>query len=157
MQGKMFEQISIKWIDVFVNVVIDRDLVLSLSFSKFPIDNKGSSKLYNRLKKDLEKYFSGKKINFLKYKVKYPNKKFSKTVLKEVRKIPYGCVVTYDELSKIVSSSPRAVGQALRTNKVPILIPCHRVVSKKGIGGFSFGIEIKKKLLKLEGALKQIN
>jgi len=44
----------------------------------------------------------------------------------------------------------RAVGQALKTNPVPILIPCHRVVAKSGLGGFSLGIELKKQLLTLE-------
>ncbi|MCX6695703.1 MAG: MGMT family protein, partial [Candidatus Altiarchaeota archaeon] len=46
-----------------------------------------------------------------------------------------------------------AVGQALKKNPVPVIIPCHRIVSSNGIGGFSCGLRLKKKLLRMEGAI----
>lgn len=50
--------------------------------------------------------------------------------------IPRGEVTTYGDIAKAIGSSPRAVGQACGNNPIPIIIPCHRVVSKHGAGGF---------------------
>jgi len=48
----------------------------------------------------------------------------------------------------------RAVGQALKRNRLPVIIPCHRVINKSGdLGGFSGGVELKRKLLNIEGRL----
>lgn len=62
---------------------------------------------------------------------------FQQRVWQALRDIPPGEVRTYGELAKQLHSAPRAVGQACRRNPIPILIPCHRVVSANGIGGFS--------------------
>ncbi len=75
---------------------------------------------------------------------------FQKAVYSEILKIPPGETVTYGELAERLSTSPRAVGQALRRNPIPLFIPCHRVVSRNGIGGFSSGAVIKEKLLDFE-------
>ncbi|MDX8401886.1 MAG: methylated-DNA--[protein]-cysteine S-methyltransferase [Mariprofundaceae bacterium] len=64
--------------------------------------------------------------------------------------IPPGNTRTYGELARRLGSSPRAVGQALRANPQPILIPCHRIVAANGLGGFSAGIEWKRRLLAFE-------
>jgi len=103
-----------------------------------------------RLKLDLTEYFQGGKIDFEEYEVVLPTK-FTAKVLNEVRKIKYGEVKTYKEIAEKIGTSYRAVGQALKRNPAPIIIPCHRVVAKNGLGGYSAGIEIKKELLKLEG------
>lgn len=50
--------------------------------------------------------------------------------------IPRGTVTTYGDIAKTIGSSPRAVGQACGANPIPVIIPCHRVVSKHGAGGF---------------------
>lgn len=72
-------------------------------------------------------------------------------VLKETRKIKYGTTITYSELARRIGSrAVRAVGSALSRNPVPIIIPCHRVVAKNGIGGFSCGVDMKNKLIELE-------
>jgi methylated-DNA-[protein]-cysteine S-methyltransferase len=62
-------------------------------------------------------------------------------VWQAMRNIPCGSVQTYGELSKLVHSSPRAIGQACGNNPIPIVIPCHRVVSKTGLGGFMHSSE----------------
>jgi len=67
--------------------------------------------------------------------------------------IPRGCVRTYGELAGQLNTSPRALGQALGANPIPILIPCHRIVAAHGPGGFAYGLEWKKKLLKFEGVI----
>jgi len=79
---------------------------------------------------------------------------FQQRVWQAARTIPYGQVVTYGELARM-SGSPqaaRAVGGALGSNPVPIVVPCHRVVAAKGaLGGFSLGLPLKRALLTLEG------
>lgn len=67
--------------------------------------------------------------------------------------IPMGHTLTYGELAKVLNSGPRAVGQALGANPLPILIPCHRIVAAQGLGGFSCGLEWKKRLLVFERSL----
>lgn len=69
-----------------------------------------------------------------------------------VREIPYGRTLSYKDVANLSGTSPRSVGRILSKNPLPLLIPCHRVIAKDGIGGF-FDIELKKKLLLLEGAL----
>ena len=71
-------------------------------------------------------------------------------VLKE--KVSFGKRITYGELGKLVGKHPRFVAYCMRINKFPILIPCHRVISKDGLGGFSYGIRIKRALLSFEEA-----
>ncbi len=61
---------------------------------------------------------------------------FQKMVWQALKNIPCGETRTYGELAKELSTSSRAIGQACRTNPVPIFIPCHRVVAKDHIGGF---------------------
>ncbi len=80
---------------------------------------------------------------------------FQKRVWEEVRKIPPGLTKTYGEVAKNIRiSSPRAIGQALKQNPLPIIIPCHRVIGKNGsLTGFSAGINIKQMLLNFEKGL----
>ncbi|HSD64345.1 MAG TPA: methylated-DNA--[protein]-cysteine S-methyltransferase [Ignavibacteriaceae bacterium] len=81
---------------------------------------------------------------------------FQLKVWKELSKIPFGKVMSYKEIAGKVggSSYVRAVGRANSQNPVPIIIPCHRVIESGGrLGGYSGGIEIKEKLLELEGSL----
>ena len=56
-------------------------------------------------------------------------------------KLPSGRVQTYGELAKQLHSSPRAIGQACGNNPIPIVVPCHRIVGKRGLGGFMLGID----------------
>ncbi|MDX8411442.1 MAG: methylated-DNA--[protein]-cysteine S-methyltransferase [Mariprofundaceae bacterium] len=71
--------------------------------------------------------------------------------------IPLGEVRTYGEVARELTSGPRAVGQALGANPLPILIPCHRVVAADGLGGFACGQRWKKILLQLEGVISPEN
>jgi methylated-DNA-[protein]-cysteine S-methyltransferase len=81
---------------------------------------------------------------------------FQQRVWCALQKIPVGSVTTYGELAKQLNSSPRAVGGACRANPLPIIVPCHRVVSRQGMGGYSgqttgVNMEIKRSLLRHEG------
>lgn len=79
---------------------------------------------------------------------------FLRDVWSVTMKIPYGQVKTYKWLSEMISrpGAVRAVGQAMRANPLPLIIPCHRVVRRDGtLGGFAMGLSWKVKLLELEG------
>lgn len=105
------------------------------------------------LYRDISRYLKGKKVDFLKYEPDLSDlTEFEQDVLNETRKIPYGTTITYSELADRIGSSggARAVGQALSKNPYPIMIPCHRVVARSGIGGYSGGVELKKRLLEIE-------
>ena len=67
--------------------------------------------------------------------------------------VTFGRVITYGEVAKKLGLSPRLVGYCMKINPFPVIIPCHRVLSQKGLGGYSAGLEVKKELLKHEGVL----
>ncbi|MDE2029837.1 MAG: methylated-DNA--[protein]-cysteine S-methyltransferase [Alphaproteobacteria bacterium] len=80
---------------------------------------------------------------------------FQHKVWREMAKIPSGSVRSYGEIARRIGNpkAARAVGAACGANPVPYIVPCHRVVAANGgLGGFSGGLDIKKKLLRVEGA-----
>lgn len=74
-------------------------------------------------------------------------------VFAAMQAIPYGATRTYGEIAKATGLRPDEVGQGCAANPIPVIIPCHRVLSATGLGGYSGGggIETKIALLKLEG------
>ena len=101
-------------------------------------------------------FSSSLRINNLKIDLKLEVTPFQKKVLNQLVLIPYGETKTYGEIAIKLKTSPRAVGNACRRNPIPIVIPCHRVVASKGLGGYSGATEgethyIKRYLLRLEG------
>ena len=81
---------------------------------------------------------------------------FQQRVWAALREIPYGQTRSYRELAQAAGSPRgyRAVGMANHRNPIPILIPCHRVVGADGsLTGYAGGLELKRKLLELEGVL----
>ncbi len=121
-------------------------------------DAQETIKQFLPLTKELDRYIKGEKIEFDVPVDLSALPSFTQEVLKEVKKIPYGETRTYGWLAKRIGlkNAARAVGNALKANPIPIIIPCHRVIRGDGtIGGFSLGIHIKKRLLSIEGiALK---
>ena len=77
---------------------------------------------------------------------------FSQKVLEAMQKIPFGSVQTYAQLAESAScpKGARAVGNVCRANPFPLIIPCHRVVARHGLGGFAYGLEMKMQLLDFE-------
>ena len=77
---------------------------------------------------------------------------FHRKVWQRLRKIPWGSALTYAEMATAVGSPRafRAVGQACAVNPLPIIVPCHRILAQAGLGGFSGGLDWKRKLLELE-------
>jgi len=83
---------------------------------------------------------------------------FQRRIWQAISEIPTGEIRTYGELSAEIGGTARAVGQACGANPFPIIVPCHRVVAKTGIGGFANArdgwlLETKRWLLKHEGVL----
>jgi|YelNatPaOPRAMG01_1025707.scaffolds.fasta_scaffold04422_1 methylated-DNA-[protein]-cysteine S-methyltransferase len=103
----------------------------------------------------LREYFNGKRKVF-EVPIEYSGSAFQEKVWNILLKIPYGRTVTYKFIAQKLGDEKnvRAVGKANGSNPIPIIIPCHRVINTNGsLGGYSCGIEIKEKLLKLEGSL----
>ncbi|MBO5119588.1 MGMT family protein [Methanocorpusculum sp.] len=71
-------------------------------------------------------------------------------IYRAVSLIPYGETRTYGEVAEAAGTHARVVGNAMSRNPTPLIVPCHRVVSADGLGGFSPDIAIKKELLALE-------
>lgn len=81
---------------------------------------------------------------------------FQRRVWRAILRIPYGRVRSYQWVAEKVGGKQyaRAVGMALGANPVPIVVPCHRIISHDGsLGGFGCGLPMKRRLLKLEGTL----
>jgi len=80
---------------------------------------------------------------------------FQRRVWQAIAAIPHGQTLSYSELAQKVGSGPRAVANVCGANQIPLFIPCHRVVSKNGIGGFmqgnENGLKVKRWLLAHEG------
>ena len=77
---------------------------------------------------------------------------FQKEVLKSVASIPPGETLTYGQVAERIGrpKAARAVGRAVGKNPFPLIIPCHRVVGSKGLGGYSSGLDLKWRLLDIE-------
>jgi methylated-DNA-[protein]-cysteine S-methyltransferase len=90
----------------------------------------------------------------------YTKAKFSQSVLRNVSRIPWGHVVTYGQIAESAENpkAARAVGNIMRRNPFPFIVPCHRVVRNDGsiggfMGGFQNSTKVKKKLLEMEGII----
>ena len=120
-------------------------------------DGNESEQSFKTIRFLLDKYLKGEKVDFDMEIDISGESPFTQKVLRELRKIPYGEVRSYSWIGKRLGyeMAARAVGQAAKRNPILIIIPCHRVIAEGGkLGGFSSGIEIKKRLLGLEGVLK---
>lgn len=103
----------------------------------------------------IDRYFSGVPMEFT-LPVDLKGTVFEMKVWRAIRAIPRGRTLSYKELALRAGSpaASRAAGSACGKNPVPLIIPCHRVVGSNGsLGGYTGGLEIKKMLLKIEGAL----
>jgi methylated-DNA-[protein]-cysteine S-methyltransferase len=136
----------------FVSIALSNDVVCEVA-----LDSMGSFNASTTAApaKALGRYLRGENVDLSIFQVNLENRSsFEQAVLQSVRSIPRGSTATYSGLAARLGKSraARAVGNALHHNPVPLFVPCHRVVAAYGIGGFSWGVDIKRKLLLLEGA-----
>lgn len=110
----------------------------------------GDAALAAEAEAQLRAYFAGKRKRF---KLPLPPAfAFNRRVRLALQGIPFGQTRTYGEIAAACGSpgAARAVGNACGSNPLPVIVPCHRAVAANGPGGFSAGLEIKKRLLNLE-------
>ena len=114
----------------------------------------GETPLTVRAAGELEEYFCGRRRSFT-VPLSPHGTEFQLAVWKALRDIPYGQTRTYGEIAGVVGrpKAARAVGMANHDNPLLIFTPCHRVVGTNGaLTGFACGLEVKRRLLELEGA-----
>jgi O-6-methylguanine DNA methyltransferase len=113
----------------------------------------------SRLIEQIRDYLSGERTVFdLELDLSWVLSSFRRDVLLECRRVPRGEVATYADLAARVGRPRafRAVGNTMRTNPIPIVIPCHRIVGSGGsLTGFGGGLGMKERLLRLEGAMDE--
>ena len=106
----------------------------------------------------LERYFAGEPVRFMDVALDLRGRTdFEQRVYGATRMIPFGNVASHGQVARAIGipSAARAVGQARRNNPVAIVSPCHRVIASDGsLGGFSAGLEWKRKLLRHERVLR---
>ena len=100
-------------------------------------------------------YFAGERVSFgdLELDLGWCTP-FQRAVAEELRGVPYGEAVTYGELAALAGypNAQRAAGTFCARNRLPLIMPCHRVVAATGLGAYgSLGTEYKRRLLELEG------
>ena len=107
-------------------------------------------------RRQLDEYFAGKRHEFELEIDLRPTREFAHAVLDQLARVPYGELTTYGALATKAGKprAARAVGTVMNRNPVPIVLPCHRVVGSTGaLVGYGGGLERKRALLELEGAL----
>ena len=80
--------------------------------------------------------------------------KIDKKIYKKLLQVPSGKITTYGELSRAIGlkNGQRVIGRVMKNNPFPVIVPCHRVVkSNREIGGYAFGVDIKRNMLTKEG------
>ncbi len=113
-----------------------------------------SSRVTDDVRKQLDEYFGGARRDFdlaVDHRLMSP---FVRKVMAETAKVPYGEVSTYGRLATRLRhpEAARAVGAALGSNPIPIVLPCHRIIGASGkLVGYAGGLQRKEFLLRLEG------
>jgi O-6-methylguanine DNA methyltransferase len=105
--------------------------------------------------RELEEYFAGHRREF-SFPLDLRGTEFQLACWRALREIPYGETRTYADIARAVGKPTgfRAVGMANNRNPVAIVVPCHRVIASDGtLCGYGGGLDVKRKLLELEGAL----
>src|ERR1700688_3710677 len=128
--------------------------IVAISWADAPAGN--GSPLLAEAARQLAAYFDGRLSRF-DLPLAPAGTAFAARVWAAMQAIPYGETRCYGDLANVIGSAPRAVGRACGRNPIPIVIPCHRVLARRGLGGYSGsgGLATKQRLLALEGALRK--
>lgn len=139
-----------------VAVYDDGEFVTALSFGPHQCIGPRPTRLTCETVRQLRSYFAQPNFSF-DLPIKLQGTPFQQRVWQALTAIPRGTALTYGELALLLGSSARAVGGACRANPLPLIVPCHRVVSAQGLGGYAGQTEgetfdIKRWLLEFERA-----
>jgi methylated-DNA-[protein]-cysteine S-methyltransferase len=108
----------------------------------------------DEVRRELDEYFEGRRREF-DLPIDLRVAPFYEDVLRELARVPYGSTDTYGALARRAGrpKAARAVGTIMNRNPIPIVLPCHRIVGANGsLTGYAGGLDVKRRLLELEGA-----
>ena len=146
----MTRQISIKTKFGWVSACEKKGRIVRIKFRK--VKNKDISRNLLKFKFNLNKFIN-RKNKSINCKVHLQGNYIQRKVWNELKKIKFGETKSYGEIAKKYNLSPRYIGKICGQNKIPLIVPCHRVIKSNGeMGGFSApgGIKLKRKLLTFE-------
>ena len=138
-----------------LKIVADKQAIVGLQLiDESPKNEKQvESEILQMTCKQLDEYFQGKRKIF-DLPLSAQGTAFQQKVWEELQRIPYGKTISYAQLAQAVNhpKACRAAGSANGKNPIAIIIPCHRVINAGGgLGGYAYGLKVKKQLLELEG------
>jgi methylated-DNA-[protein]-cysteine S-methyltransferase len=130
------------------------EMIVAIRWADEPSGN--GSPLLAEAARQLAAYFDGRLSDF-DLPLAASGTEFDRRVRAAMRAIPYGETRTYGDLAHATDSGPRAIGGACGRNPIPIIVPCHRVLARGGLGGYSggAGLPTKQWLLGLEARLRK--
>jgi methylated-DNA-[protein]-cysteine S-methyltransferase len=143
----------------YIDIVQIESHISQVFFNTNPVCNAPTStpesELLQRTKNILDKYFNGETVDFREIPVKPEiGTEFQHLVWDTIYQIPHGEVRSYKWIAEQIGrpKAVRAVGNATGSNRISVIIPCHRVIGSNGnLGGYGGGLERKQQLLTLEG------
>lgn len=147
---------------IWLFVAAERDALRRAAFSSSPAElpagfdpalRRDDAPVLRQARRELSEYAAGRRKRF-EVAFELDGTHFQCEVWKALFGIPYGETRTYGEIARAVGrpGAARAVGAAAGRNPLPVIVPCHRLIAAGGaLGGFSGGLELKRKLLALEG------
>ena len=134
-----------------LEIVADDKALLLINFVKKAKPSKVNA-ITKKCGMQLKEYFAGKRKSF-DIPIKITGSPWQVRTCFELSRVPYGAIISYQDLAAMGGkpSAARSVGMAAHKNKIPIIIPCHRVVGSRGqLVGYAGGLWRKKQLLELE-------
>ncbi|PAF50772.1 hypothetical protein BKH43_04235 [Helicobacter sp. 13S00401-1] len=137
-----------------LSVFKEKDELDSLELERYKLEEDKTNPLLLETKKELDAYFKGRLKSF-SVPLDLKGSPFTLSVYKALLNVKYGEVVSYKDIACAINNprACRAVGNANSKNPISIIVPCHRIVAfNMGLGGYAYGLDMKRFLLKLEGA-----
>lgn len=135
------------------SVVEEDEFIIGLYFSDVSLEGEEKeTDIIKEAHRQIEAYFLGKLREF-SLRLKLHGTDFHKSVWRELQQIPYGETMSYALLAERVGNvnACRAVANACHFNRIPVIVPCHRIICSNGtLGGYALGVDFKNKLLSLE-------
>lgn len=139
-----------------LEIVCSEDRLISIMFVDKETQPNDSNLMLKKIITQLEQYFNGSRREF-NIKISFEGTEFQKQVWNQLLNIPYGETTSYKDVAEKIENAKavRAVGNANNKNKIPIIVPCHRVIGSNGkLTGYAGGLDKKQWLLNHEKAYK---